>query len=99
MGQVGESLLHDLTLQFSGIGDGRQVGGFPVREGARLECVNPEQLAVEDMNNLLAEIGEAKTREFLAVSSRGEGGQVVEHKSDTGVRPAVKFANAGEGEH
>jgi hypothetical protein len=85
-------------LQFFGIGNGRQVGRVPVCERVRLERVNPEQLAVEDMNNLGAEVGEAKPREFPGVSSRGEGGQVVEHKSKTGVRPTVQFANAGEGE-
>jgi hypothetical protein len=85
-------------LQISGIGNGGQAGGFPVTERAGLERVDPERFAVEDVNHLGAEVGKAKPGEFVGVSSRGQGTQVVEHKSETGVRPVVQFANAGEGE-
>jgi hypothetical protein len=85
-------------LQCSSVGNGRPTGGVPVREGCQLEHVDPKRFAVEDMNHLGAESGEAEPLELLRVRALGEGQQVVEHNSETCMRPAVQFTNAGDGE-
>jgi hypothetical protein len=60
--QVGDCLPHYLVLQFSGVGNGRTAGGVPAPEGSRPERMNPERLAVENMNYLGTEVREAEAR-------------------------------------
>ena len=85
-------------LQDSCVGDGWPSGRILVREGKRLQRLDPKSFAVEDMHHLCAHGGKAETGNVFRIAGGGDGGQVVEQESEALVGPAVEFANTGEGE-
>ena len=58
--------------------------------------MDPKSFAVEDMNHLCANGGEAEAGDFFRKVARGDGGQVVEQESEARVGPAVKFADTSQ---
>jgi hypothetical protein len=64
-----------------------------------LECADPKAFAVEHVDYLFSERGEAEARQILRVSICGDCGQVIEDESEAGVSPAMEFADAVERKH
>ena len=89
----------DFALQGSSFRNGGEVGRIFVFEGELLEGVDPECFAVEDVDDLGAEAGEAEAGEFPDVVGGWDLRQVVEREGEARVGPAVELAHAGEGEH
>jgi len=96
--QIGEGVRADPTLQDSGIGDVRPVGGDLILEADGLESVDPECFAVEDMNYLSTERREAEARKFFRIITFGYCREMIERKSEAAVCPAVQLTDAGESE-
>ena len=85
-------------LQAPGIGDGRPVGGILILVLGCLEGVDPESFAVKDMHHLCAKRWETEAWKFFHVLLFGERREVIEHKSEAGIRPAMQLADSDESE-
>ena len=85
-------------LQAPGIRNRRPVGGVLILEVSCLEGVDPESFAVKDMNDLRAKRWEPEAWKFFHILFFGNRREVIEQKSEAGIRPAMQLADSGESE-
>jgi len=88
-----------LLLQESGSSD---IGTFvraAIDVPKPLQRVNPESLAVEDVNHLFLQRGEPEAGQLLLIIACVDCGQVIEQEIEAGVRPPVEFPNTIESKH
>jgi len=97
-GKIRLGLLTDLLLQKPGVRKRGTFGRIPINIGKSLQDVNPESFAVEDVDHLVPQRGEAEVGQFSQVVARWNRRQVVERYIEAGVCPGMKFLDAFEGE-
>jgi hypothetical protein len=97
--QISVGLSAHFLLQEPRIGQTGTFPGVSVNVPQALKRVDPESFAVEDMNGLFTQRGEAETGQFLPIITCGDCGQVVQDKIEAGVGPAMEFSNAVKSEH
>lgn len=88
----------DVKLEGSGIGDGGEASRVEAFEGEALECVDPEDSALEEMDDLSVEGWAAEAGQFLRVGTGDNRGGVVKQEGEAQVGPSVEFADAVKSE-
>ena len=77
--------------------DGQSAGSSSSNRAAWSVC-EPECFAVEDMNYLCAERWESEARKFFRIITFGHRQEMIDHKSQAGMSPAVQLTDPDESE-